>query len=126
MAVLLCVITLILLNDARTMDVDRARLPGLRTRPRPRARVPESPLLFAAMAQAAVVKFSGQTHLRHRLVLALLSGKPVRIDHIRSDDPKDPGLRGGCNTQRPTYTDMRQTTKLACCDCSRSSPMAPS
>ena len=40
-----------------------------------------------------VLHFSGHQHLRHRLVLSILSGKPVRIDKIRSDD-KDPGLRG--------------------------------
>ncbi|KAJ7063400.1 RNA 3'-terminal phosphate cyclase domain-containing protein [Mycena amicta] len=36
--------------------------------------------------------FSGHQHLRLRLVLSILSGKPVRIDKIRSDD-KNPGLR---------------------------------
>lgn len=40
----------------------------------------------------AVIKFSGHEHLRNRIVLSLLSGKPIRIDKIRSDD-KDPGLR---------------------------------
>jgi RNA 3'-terminal phosphate cyclase-like protein len=47
------------------------------------------------MAQAgSLVHFSGQQYLRHRLVLSILSGKPVRIDKIRSDD-KNPGLKGG-------------------------------
>jgi len=41
----------------------------------------------------SVVHYSGSQYLRHRLVLSILSGKPVRIDKIRSDD-KNPGLRG--------------------------------
>ncbi|ETW86070.1 hypothetical protein HETIRDRAFT_122241 [Heterobasidion irregulare TC 32-1] len=41
---------------------------------------------------ASVVHFSGHQYLRHRLVLGLLSGKPVKIDKIRTDD-KNPGLR---------------------------------
>ncbi|RPD66359.1 18S rRNA biogenesis protein [Lentinus tigrinus ALCF2SS1-7] len=45
------------------------------------------------MAQTpTVLHFSGHQYLRHRLVLGILSGKPVRIDKIRSDD-KNPGLR---------------------------------
>ncbi|KAL0946638.1 hypothetical protein HGRIS_012834 [Hohenbuehelia grisea] len=44
------------------------------------------------MAQSNVLQFSGHQHLRHRLVLSILSGKPVKIDKIRSDD-KNPGLR---------------------------------
>ncbi|KAH9945930.1 18S rRNA biogenesis protein [Epithele typhae] len=45
------------------------------------------------MAQApTLLQFSGQKYLRHRLVISILSGKPVRIDKIRSDD-KNPGLR---------------------------------
>ncbi|KAL5489816.1 hypothetical protein ACEPAI_4648 [Sanghuangporus weigelae] len=39
-----------------------------------------------------LLNFSGHLHFRHRLVLSVLSGKPVRIDRIRSED-KDPGLR---------------------------------
>ncbi|KAJ7581211.1 18S rRNA biogenesis protein [Mycena floridula] len=39
-----------------------------------------------------VVQYSGHQHLRNRLVLSILSGKPVRIDKIRSED-KNPGLR---------------------------------
>ncbi|KZO99398.1 18S rRNA biogenesis protein [Calocera viscosa TUFC12733] len=39
-----------------------------------------------------LVRFDGHDHFRNRLVLSVLSGKPVRIDKIRSDD-KDPGLR---------------------------------
>ncbi|KAF7973404.1 hypothetical protein HWV62_15197 [Athelia sp. TMB] len=38
-----------------------------------------------------VVQFSGHQYLRHRLVLSILSGRPVRIDKIRSND-KNPGL----------------------------------
>ncbi|KAK1228407.1 hypothetical protein PQX77_000743 [Marasmius sp. AFHP31] len=45
-----------------------------------------------ATPSAAVVHFSGHQYLRHRLVLSILSGKPVRIDKIRSDD-NNPGLR---------------------------------
>jgi len=40
----------------------------------------------------SILHFSGHQYLRHRLVLSLLSGKPVRIDKIRPDD-KNPGLR---------------------------------
>ena len=40
-----------------------------------------------------MVHFSGHQYLRHRLVLSLLSGKPIKIDKIRTDD-KNPGLRG--------------------------------
>ncbi|KAL5529705.1 hypothetical protein ACEPAG_5690 [Sanghuangporus baumii] len=40
----------------------------------------------------SLLKFNGHLHFRHRLVLSVLSGKPVRIDRIRSED-KDPGLR---------------------------------
>ncbi|KAF8337561.1 18S rRNA biogenesis protein [Cantharellus anzutake] len=39
-----------------------------------------------------LVRFSGPEFLRQRLVLSILSGKPVRIDGIRSED-RDPGLR---------------------------------
>ena len=39
-----------------------------------------------------LVRFEGHTALRHRLVLALVSGRPVRIDRIRPDD-EDPGIR---------------------------------
>ncbi|KAF8844489.1 18S rRNA biogenesis protein [Paxillus ammoniavirescens] len=38
------------------------------------------------------VTYSGHQYLRQRLVLSILSGKPVRIDKIRSED-KNPGLR---------------------------------
>jgi RNA 3'-terminal phosphate cyclase-like protein len=36
--------------------------------------------------------YSGHFHFRHRLVLAILSGKPIKIDKIRPGD-KNPGLR---------------------------------
>lgn len=42
--------------------------------------------------QSRVLTFSGHSRLRHRLVLSLLSRKPVRIDRIRPDDD-EPGLR---------------------------------
>lgn len=45
------------------------------------------------MATTAVLHFSGHQYLRHRLVLSILSGKPVKIDKIRPED-KNPGLRG--------------------------------
>ncbi|KAK0196984.1 18S rRNA biogenesis protein [Armillaria mellea] len=45
------------------------------------------------MAQTgSLLHYSGHQHFRNRLVLSILSGKPVRIDKIRSDD-KNPGLR---------------------------------
>lgn len=40
-----------------------------------------------------LLKYEGYNYLRQRLVLATLSGKPVRIEKIRSDD-ENPGLRG--------------------------------
>ncbi|PSR94113.1 hypothetical protein PHLCEN_2v4541 [Hermanssonia centrifuga] len=40
----------------------------------------------------SILHFTGHQYLRHRLVLSVLSGKPVRIDKIRTDD-KNPGLR---------------------------------
>lgn len=48
--------------------------------------------LILVMAQTPL-RYTGHLHLRTRLVLSILSGKPVRIDGIRSND-KDPGLRG--------------------------------
>jgi len=41
----------------------------------------------------APLSFSGHEYFRHRLVLSILSGRPVRIDKIRSADA-NPGLRG--------------------------------
>ncbi|GAA5872405.1 hypothetical protein JCM3774_004511 [Rhodotorula dairenensis] len=39
-----------------------------------------------------VLSFKGHARLRHRLVLSLLSRRPIRIDRIRPDDD-EPGLR---------------------------------
>ncbi|GAA5852130.1 hypothetical protein JCM8547_000168 [Rhodosporidiobolus lusitaniae] len=39
-----------------------------------------------------VLSFTGQAHFRHRLILSLLSRRPVRIDGIRPDDDQ-PGLQ---------------------------------
>lgn len=47
----------------------------------------------AAALAPAMLKFRGCQHFRQRLVCATLSGRPVRIDDIRSDDPHSPGLR---------------------------------
>jgi len=41
----------------------------------------------------SLVKFSGPESLPWRLALSILSGRPVRIDGIRSRDT-NPGLRG--------------------------------
>jgi RNA 3'-terminal phosphate cyclase len=53
------------------------------------------------MTQAGVLHFSGHQHFRHRLVLSILSGKPVRIDKLRPED-KNPGLRGQLLTTKHT------------------------
>lgn len=45
------------------------------------------------MSSSTPLRYTGHLHLRTRLVLSILSGKPVRIDRIRPDD-KNPGLRG--------------------------------
>jgi hypothetical protein len=50
-------------------------------------------LSMAMAASTSLLHYSGHQFLRHRLVLSVLSGKPVKIDKIRSDD-KNPGLRG--------------------------------
>jgi RNA 3'-terminal phosphate cyclase len=42
---------------------------------------------------APTLNYSGHLHFRHRLVLAILSGKAIKIDKIRPGD-KNPGLRG--------------------------------
>lgn len=46
----------------------------------------------AAPRSSRVLAFTGAAHLRHRLVLSLLSRRPIRIDGIRADDD-EPGLR---------------------------------
>jgi hypothetical protein len=40
-----------------------------------------------------MLSFKGCQHFRQRLVLSTLSGRPVRIEDIRADDPESPGLR---------------------------------
>lgn len=40
-----------------------------------------------------LLKYEGYNYFRQRLILATLSGKPVRIEKIRSDD-ENPGLKG--------------------------------
>jgi len=55
-----------------------------------------SPTFFmsaAADPTNAPLSFSGHEYFRQRLVLSILSGRPVRIDKIRSADA-NPGLRG--------------------------------
>ncbi|KAI8814937.1 RNA 3'-terminal phosphate cyclase/enolpyruvate transferase [Cladochytrium replicatum] len=44
------------------------------------------------MAVAKIMRFEGHNHFRQRLILATLSGKPMRIDKIRSDE-EEMGLR---------------------------------
>ena len=44
-------------------------------------------------SSSKLLKFSGHGCLKHRLILATLSGKAVKIDKIRSEDD-NPGLRG--------------------------------
>ncbi|KAI9204732.1 RNA 3'-terminal phosphate cyclase domain-containing protein [Polychytrium aggregatum] len=39
-----------------------------------------------------MLRFQGHNHLRQRLLLATIAGKPVRIDKIRSEDEDMPGL----------------------------------
>jgi hypothetical protein len=39
------------------------------------------------------VRFNGHEQLPYRLILSLLSHKPIRIDDIRPDD-QEPGLNG--------------------------------
>lgn len=47
-----------------------------------------------------LLKFEGYNYFRQRLILATLSGKPVRIEKIRSDD-ENPGLRGNFDIVGP-------------------------
>ncbi|KAI8812422.1 RNA 3'-terminal phosphate cyclase/enolpyruvate transferase [Cladochytrium replicatum] len=44
------------------------------------------------MAVAKIMRFEGHNHFRQRLILATLSGKPIRIDKIRSEE-EEMGLR---------------------------------
>ncbi|KAJ3123521.1 hypothetical protein HK101_006334, partial [Irineochytrium annulatum] len=39
-----------------------------------------------------MLRFEGHKQLRQRLLLSTLSGRPIRIDKIRSDDDENPGL----------------------------------
>ena len=50
---------------------------------------------MAASPNASILQFEGCNFLRQRLVLATLSGRPVRIRHIRKDS-SEPGLKGEC------------------------------
>lgn len=45
------------------------------------------------MAVGDIITFNGNEDFRMRIVMSLLSGKPVRISGIRSTDT-EPGLRG--------------------------------
>lgn len=47
------------------------------------------------MVSAQILIFKGHNHFRQRLMLATLTGKPVRIDEIRSTDEQQPGISGG-------------------------------
>lgn len=51
------------------------------------------PTLIHFDKMSKLLKYEGFNYLRQRLILATLSGKPVRIEKIRSDD-ENPGLRG--------------------------------
>ncbi|GAA5932498.1 hypothetical protein JCM1841_000229 [Sporobolomyces salmonicolor] len=51
-----------------------------------------APAPSSKQASSRVLAFTGPSHLRHRLVLSLLSRRPLRIDRIRPDDD-EPGLR---------------------------------
>lgn len=46
-----------------------------------------------APRRADLLEYEGCNFLRQRLLLSTLSGKPVRVKGIRSDD-NEPGLRG--------------------------------
>ena len=54
---------------------------------------------LVSKAPSSILRFSGHNHFRQRLILATISSKTVRIEHIRSGDnnPLDehtPGLAG--------------------------------
>lgn len=61
-----------------------------------------------ASQRSRALQFSGHQHFRQRLVLSLLSRKPVRIGEIRSHD-EDPGLKGKRAAEPP-----RKTEKPGC------------
>ena len=62
-------------------------------------RVPVAPTSSGKMtsdsteSKSRLLRYEGHAHFRHRLVLSLLSRRPVRIDGIRSD-ADEPGLKG--------------------------------
>ena len=79
-------------NRAPSSEEDEGPSGGSERRPLPNF----SPSFFmAATADStnAPLSFSGHEYFRQRLVLSILSGRPVRIDKIRSADA-NPGLRG--------------------------------
>jgi len=45
------------------------------------------------MSGANYLKFSGHQFITQRLILSTLTGKPIKIDKIRSEDD-NPGLQG--------------------------------
>ena len=47
------------------------------------------------MVSTQILIFKGHNHFRQRLMLATLTGKPVRIDEIRSTDEQQTGISGG-------------------------------
>jgi len=53
----------------------------------------DSATCFSQMSTSGFVAFEGAGALRQRLVMSLLSGRPVKISHIRSTED-DPGLKG--------------------------------
>lgn len=59
----------------------------LTTHPRPSI-APPNP----SSSSSRVLTFTSHAHLRHRLIMSLLSRRPIKIDRIRPDDDQ-PGLR---------------------------------
>ncbi len=51
--------------------------------------------MAASYSTTPVLQFEGCNFLRQRLVLATLSGRTVRMRHIR-EDSDEPGLKGEC------------------------------
>jgi RNA 3'-terminal phosphate cyclase len=56
------------------------------------------------------LEYSGHLYFRHRLVLSILSGKPIKIDKIRPGD-KNPGLCGA-----PSQAQSRRVLMLRKCE----------
>ena len=46
------------------------------------------------MVASNIQTFRGHNAFRQRLILSTLSGKPIRIENIRSDHEESPGLAG--------------------------------